>query len=187
MAKYEYDLLNDTDWKKLKEEINELSIMFSTKEFRKFIADKCLQELEDIQSYSLTYDEHSVFDAKVQEYRENHKVEYGDDYILISNSTNLDNSEMWWVSPPTRQKYPDGISVAYIIEYGTGLKGTSQDDWQVNVNGYGANGWHYTSPDSGFRTTTTGLEGRFIYQKLLDNVSSKMESWVFEYMERNEW
>lgn len=186
MAKYEYNLLNDTDWGKLQIDLDKIANVITTKQFREYIADKCLKELEDIESYSLVNEEHSVWQEKILEYVRGHKVEYGNDYILIFNATNLNQDEMFWVSDKTRANYPNGISVAYIIEYGTGLKGTSQEDWQVNVNGYGANGWVYKDAD-GFIQHTTGLEGKFIYQKLLDIVVREIETWTFEYMERNEF
>ena len=186
MAKYEYDLLKDTDWEALQEDLDSLAKLVTTKQFREYIANKCLEELEDIESYSLVNEEHSVWQSKILEYVRGHKVEYGNDYILIFNDTNMEQEEMFWVSKKTRSNYPNGISVAYIIEYGTGLKGTSQDDWQVNVNGHGANGWVYKDPD-GFVQHTTGMEGKFIYQKLLDSVSQQIEKWTMEYIERNGW
>lgn len=188
MAKYVYNLLDKGSVKKLVDDYTELAKMFGTMRFKKFIADKCLKELDDICNYSLvTFDEHSVFDSKVAEYEKNHKVRYGDDYILISNNTTLTQAEMFWVSEGTKAKYPDGISVSYIIEYGTGIKGTSQDDWQVDVNGHGSKGWSYQNPDNGQWTHTTGLEGRFIYQKLLDQVEKKIDKWINEYLEERGW
>lgn len=164
-------------------ETEQLPQIFSTKEFKSFIADKCLKELRDIQSYSLSnFDEENT---DITRYQNNHKVEYGNDYLLIFNDTNLEQGEMWWVSEETREHYPEGISIAYIVEYGTGIMGTSQDDWQVDVNGHGDKGWVYKSADMNRYVWTKGIEGKFIYQKLLDRVKKYFGDWVSEYMERN--
>lgn len=192
MAKYVYDLSNRQDISELTDYINLLGGLFANKNFKQYIANKCLNELKDICDYTLvTFDEHSVFDAKVQEYEKSHGKEIGRDYIMIYNDTKLAQDEMWWVSPKTKENYPHGISIAKIIEYGTGIKGTSQTDWQVDVNNHGSSGWFYRNPDnygSANRAEslvrTTGMEGRFIYQKLANNVEKKFDSWVREYMER---
>lgn len=192
MAKYEYDLDNRQDLNEMLGELDLIKDLFANSEFKRFIAKKCLEELADICNYTLvTFDEHSVFDAKVQEYEENHKYRIGSDYILIYNNTMLAQDEMWWVSPTTRENYPHGISIAKIIEYGTGIRGTSQNDWQTDVNGHGSAGWTYYNPDNWGSSNkveslvhTTGLEGRFIYQKLADSVERKFDAWVGEYIER---
>ena len=191
MAKYTYDLNSRQDIKHLTDYLDLLGQLFRTKDFKTFIANKCLKELDDICSYTLvTFDEHSVFDEKVGEYEKSHGKTIGSNYVMIYNDTKLAQDEMWWVSPKTRENYPHGISIAKIIEYGTGVRGTAQDDWQVDVNNHGSTGWTYYNPDNygssnklDSLTRTTGLEGRFIYQKLADSVEKNFDSWVDEYME----
>lgn len=165
-------------------EFGEMQQVFSTKEFKSFIADKCLKELKDIQSYSIS--SYNEADTDIARYQNNHKVEYGNDYILIFNDTNLDQGAMWWVSEETKSHYPNGISIAYIVEYGTGIMGTSQDDWQVDVNNHGTKGWVYNNPNTNKPTWTNGIAGRFIYLKLLEKVKENFGKWFMEYMERNE-
>jgi len=162
-------------------EIDKIPKIFSSKPFKEFIADKCLNVLNDIQSYSLG--DYDADNTDISRYQNNHKVEYGNDYLLIFNDTNLDQGDMWWVSEETKEHYPDGISIAYIVEYGTGILGTSQDDWQTDINGHGNKGWVYNNPNTGRPTWTRGMEGRFIYQKLLDRVKKDFGKWVLEYME----
>ena len=182
MSKYVYDLTKPSDIDKLTKELYSLASVFKTKGFKEFIANKCLKELDDIQSYLLNgYDKENT---DIGRYQNNHKVEYGDNYIKIFNNTNLSQDEMWWVSEETREHYPDGISIAYIVEYGTGIKGTSQDDWQTDVNGHGAKGWVYISPNVNHYVWTNGIEGKFIYQKLYDKIVKNFDSWYMEYIER---
>ena len=185
MAKYEYDLLNNADYQKLKQEFSDLEKIVSTQDFKEFIADKCLKELDDIQKYSLA--SYNGDDIDTDRYQNNHKVKYGSDYILLFNDTTLEQGDMWWVSEKTRANYPNGISIAYIIEYGTGIRGTSQEDWQTDVNGHGAKGWTYRNPNTNNFVWTNGIEGRFIYQKLLDRIDLKFGDWLSEYLEKKGW
>lgn len=184
MSNYVYDASKDSDIKKLKKELLEISGLFNSKKFKNFIADKCLFELalftQDMGSFSRG-EEHSVFLKKVEEYKRNNKKEIGDDYIIIFNETTLEQSEMYWVSEKTIQNYPNGISIAYIIEYGTGLLGTSQEDWQVNVNNHNGS-WSYKKDEKIYHTS--GISGRFIYQKLLERVKLKFEKWTDEFLEK---
>lgn len=181
MAKYEYDLANKKDLSLLLDRYDKLKV-YESRDFKEFIANKCKEELLDIGNYTLvTFDEHSVFDAKVREYEANHRRRMGPGYLEIYNDTTLNVDEMFWVSDKTIMNYIMGISIAKIIEYGTGLKGTSQSDWQTNVNHY-PHGWHYTNPDTWEGTYTNGLEGRFIYLKLTDAIAKNFGDWYKEYM-----
>lgn len=185
MAQYEYDISKNSDFQALLQYFDDIEKAFTSKKFFEYLADKCMKELDRIMSENLVgYDEHSVFYGKLDEYKNNNKLTFTDNGFIISNDTNMEQSEMWWVSPKTRDNYPDGISIAYIVEYGTGLKGTSQDDWQVNVHNYGSNGWRFVDPDTGFLKVSTGSEGRFIYQKLRDRIEEMASIWIYYYFER---
>lgn len=185
MASYEYNVWSPTDLKSLEEDLTNFAKLFSQKKFCDFLADKCMEELEDIQSFTDFPNEHSVFWGKVQEYIRNHKKEVRSNYVEIYNNTRLEQGEMFWVSPSTLLNYPDGISIAKIIEYGTGIRGTSVPEWEADVNHHGASGWWYYDPDDEDTLTHTyGLEGRFIYLQLYDRVRANVRDWVFEYMEK---
>lgn len=185
MASYEYNLWSPTDLKALEKDIRNFNELFSKKKFREFIASKCMEELEDIQSYTEFPSEHSVFDEKVEEYIRSHKKEVKKSSVEIYNDTNLEQSEMYWVSQKTLPNYPNGISIAKIIEYGTGIRGFSTDDWYADMNNHGSKGWRYYDPDDLDTVVHTwGLEGRFIYLQLYDRVKDKAIDWVLEYMEK---
>lgn len=189
MAKYVYDITKDSGLKSLLLFYDNYDKLFKTKKFKSFIADKCIKELDAIMANSLNNfgdgEEHSVFNKKVEKYKKNNKKEIGDDYILIYNDTVLTQEEMVWVSEKTKSNYPNGLSISKVIEYGTGLLGKAQDDWQVNVNGHNKS-WSYEDPDNkGRYKHTSGIEGRFIYQTLLQTVEKKFKLWVMEYIGKN--
>lgn len=187
MAKYVYDITKDADLKKLNAFFDNLEKIFTSKKFKNFIADKCLDELDSIMANNLSNfgdgEEHSGFISKVEEYKRNHKKEIGNDYILIYNETILTPEEMTWVSEKTKSNYPDGLSISKVIEYGTGLVGSPQDDWEVNVNNHNKS-WSYIDSDDKLRHTQ-GISGKFIYLKLLQTVQKEFENWVIEYVGKN--
>lgn len=187
MTKYVYDITNASSLKLLCGFFDNLEETFKSKRFKNFIANKCLKELDDIMSNYLKGfgegEEHSGFNNKVKEYKRNNKKEIGDDYILIYNETILTPDEMTWVSEKTKSNYPDGLSISKVIEYGTGLMGTEQEDWLVNVNNH-SKSWSYLDPENKVRHTT-GISGRFIYYKLLQTIKKDFKKWVIEYASKN--
>lgn len=183
------DLYSKSQFEK---ELKAIEKIFTSKKFKDFIGNKCLKVLDTLMSTDLgTFNEHSVFDAKVEEYKQNCKYKIEDDYIIIYNKTILTQDEMTWVSEKTKQNYSEGISIAHIIEYGTGLLGdsTPEDDWETNTNPNGIahtrNGswWHY-SPDDENIHHTSGIEGRYIFNKMMEQVEKDFSKWVDEYIEK---
>lgn len=188
MPKYVYDITNDKDLQGLISDIQSIQSIYNSMEFKKFIGKKCEKELQKIMDERLSYlPDYHVMQDKLEEYKKNHLFEYGDDYILrIHNSTNLEQDEMYWVSEETRERYPEGISISYIIEYGTGLMGDSQDDWQVNVpspSKHKDGTWSFER-DGVVYVNVAGYEGKYIYQRLLDAVMDNFGVWTFEYLEK---
>lgn len=194
MAKpiFELDIIDLYDKSVLYKELNDLGKMFNSKKFKEFIGNKCLKVLDTLMQNNLdTFNEHSVFDEKVEEYKKNCKYKIDEDYIIIYNETILTQEEMTWVSEKTKKNYPDGISIAHIIEYGTGLLGdsTPEDDWETNTNPNGIahtrNGswWHY-SPDDENIHYTSGIEGRYIFNQMMEKVEKNFSTWVDEYIEK---
>lgn len=176
------DLYSKSQFEK---ELKAIEKIFTSKKFKDFIGKKCLKVLDTLMSTDLgTFNEHSVFDAKVEEYKQNCKYKIEDDYIILYNKTILTQDEMTWVSEKTKQNYSEGISIAHIIEYGTGLLGdsTPEDDWIVNVNNY-TKSWSYKDPDDKVRHTQ-GIEGRYIFNKMMEQVEKDFSKWVDEYIEK---
>lgn len=197
MANYSYQMIFTSERERFKRDLDAFKGVFNSPKFLDYLAEKCLEELRDICDYTLVdFMEHSVFDAKVQEYERSHKKKIGENYILIYNDTTLTQDEMFWVSPTTKQNYPDGLSISYVLEYGTGLLGVSQPDWETNANpnglGHISTGeWFHYNPDYldsdnklEYLQRTSGIEGRFIYQKLADNFATKVIKWVDAFLDK---
>ena len=181
----ELDIKDLYNVKALDAELNKFSKIFNSSKFKNYIGEKCLTVLDKIIQSSLgTFNEHSIFDAKVEEYIKNCKYKLENDYIVIYNETTLTQQEMTWVSEKTKENYPEGISIAYIIEYGTGLLGesNSEDEWQTNVNNYKSS-WSYKDPEGNIRHTQ-GIEGRFIYDKMMQEVEINFADWVDEFIRK---
>lgn len=185
MAKYVYDMTRKVDRDKLFMEFEGIKILFKTKKFREFIADKCLEVLDDICNTTEFWTEHSIWEAKVEEYKHNHKVDIGNDYILVYNDTYYQPEELDWLSDRTKPNYAEGIPVSYLIEYGMGVSGDSHNDWQTNISTpYKRDGgriWVGNNPDIG-KSFYASREGKFIYLKLAMQVEQRFEDWVNEYV-----
>lgn len=186
-AQYTFNASRVLNQNEFVEELETLKEVFKTKSFRSYIADKCIELVREICNENTYWDEHSVWTNKLQEYKNGHKVDIGNDYVLIFNDTNYSQDELWWLSPQTRDNYIDGLSVAYLIEYGMGINGSEAEDWQVNMpSAYkrqSGDTWVGYNPDNYPEATFYhSQEGKFIYLKLQTGVEERFEGWVDEYL-----
>ena len=186
-AQYTYNVSRMLDKDKMILELDTLKEVFKTKQFKSFIADKCIELLREICNDSTYWEEHSVWADKIEQYKNGHKVDIGKDYVLIFNDTYYSQDELWWLSPETREKYIEGLSVSYLIEYGMGINGSAQSDWEVNVpTSYKNNGcetWVGYNPDEYPNAIFYNSQsGKFIYLKLKLGVEQRFEDWVNEYI-----
>lgn len=186
-AQYTFNASRVLNQNEFVEELETLKEVFKTKSFRSYIADKCIELVREICNENTYWDEHSVWTNKLQEYKNGHKVDIGNDYVLIFNDTNYSQDELWWLSPQTRDNYIDGLSVAYLIEYGMGINGSEAEDWQVNMpSAYkrqSGDTWVGYNPDNYPEATFYhSQEGKFIYLKLQTGVEERFEDWVDEYL-----
>ena len=186
-AQYTFNASRVLNQNEFVEELETLKEVFKTKSFRIYIADKCIELVREICNENTYWQEHSVWTNKLQEYKNGHKVDIGNDYVLIFNDTNYSQDELWWLSPKTRDNYIDGLSVAYLIEYGMGINGSEAEDWQVNMpSAYkrqSGDTWVGYNPDNYPEATFYhSQEGKFIYLKLQMGVEERFEDWVNEYI-----
>lgn len=186
-AQYTFNASRVLNQNEFVEELETLKEVFKTKSFRSYIADKCIELVREICNENTYWEEHSVWTNKLQEYKNGHKVDIGNDYVLIFNDTNYSQDELWWLSPQTRDNYIDGLSVAYLIEYGMGINGSEAEDWQVNMpSAYkrqSGDTWVGYNPDNYPEATFYhSQEGKFIYLKLQTGVEERFEGWVDEYL-----
>lgn len=117
--KYKIDLFDLDSYDALLSDFQRLKTAIASPEFMEFLADKCIMELSRISNEKLGgIREDDVTYSEVDKYRSNHEVEIGTDFVRISNDTMADLSH---VSEKTLANYPDGLSIAKIIEFGTGI------------------------------------------------------------------
>lgn len=177
MAK-EYEInIFDVDSLKMAEKIlSNFTDNLKNEQFMIFLADKCMVELNNIIDKTLNTDEYTT------EYRDNNKYQTSIDEIIISNDSMVDLSN---VSAKTLENYPNGLSLSKLIEFGTGILGTPNDefDWQteVNPNRDYSKGWVYER--DGKLYWTKGQQGHFIYNQLRESILQNIDGWVKQYIE----
>lgn len=177
MAKeYKIDIF-DVDSLKLAEKLlSNLTENLKSEEFMIFLANKCMVELNNIIDKTLNTEDYTT------EYRDSNSYQTSIDEIIISNDSMVDLSQ---VSPKTLENYPDGLSLSKLIEFGTGILGTPNDEFawetQVNPNRDYSKGWVYER--NGNLYWTKGQQGHFIYNQLREAILQNIDTWVKQYIE----
>ena len=114
--KYEIDIFDVEQIKDFQNELSELDKMIQSKSFMQFLGNKCLKELKNIiDKSSANYE----YIPQMSEYKSNNKKEVGQDYVRIYNDSMVD---MTGISEKTLARYPEGLSLAKLIEFGTGIR-----------------------------------------------------------------
>ena len=113
--KYEIDIFNVEEIKAFQNELSNLQDILQSKEFMNFLGEKCLEELNRIIDNTLSDNEYI---PQMSEYKDSNKIEVHKDYVRIYNDSMVDMSN---VSEKTLLNYPDGLSLAKLIEFGTGI------------------------------------------------------------------
>ena len=174
--------LSEKDIKALSKKIKELKNLLSGNEFVYYLAQKCYQTLLKVTNDKLNSDDDGMY---FHSYRNNHQFQVDDKDVYLWNDTMVDLS---FVSEETRANYPNGLSLAKIVEYGTGIVGASSEaskfarDWQYDVNGHGNKGWFYVD-STGVLQWSKGIHGRLIFYETKRRIEENMEKWVAEYCE----
>lgn len=182
--KYSVNVFDKSSVTKFKSQMEKFAKLFESDEFKKFIGEKCLEEVKKLSAERINnISAEDVTSQELSRYYQSHQLKIEDDYIIVYNNSKADLSE---VSERTLANYPSGISLAKIVEFGTGIPGTSNSefDWatQVNPNRDYGKGWIYSK--DGQLHFTRGLEGRFIYNDLRKIVEKNFKDWVKEYIKK---
>lgn len=179
--KYDIDIFDIKEIESFQKELSNLEELLQSKKFMRFIGNKCLKELKKIIRKSAGGNEYI---PQMQEYKSSNKIEVEKDSVRIYNDSMVDMSN---VSEKTLQNYPEGLSLAKLIEFGTGIRGTSDEEYEwlteYNPNRDYTNGWFYEK--DGQLYWTKGQQGYFIYQQLSDVVKEHIHNWVWEFVENN--
>ena len=117
--KYKVNLFEIDSFDTMLEDFNRLKKALASPQFMDFLAQKCILELSKISNEKLAgVKEDDITYTEVNKYRSNHKVKIGKNSVTISNDT---MAEIGHLSETTLGNYPNGISIAKIIEFGTGI------------------------------------------------------------------
>ena len=117
--KYKINLFDLDSYDKTLKDFNKLKSALASPKFMEFLAEKCIMELSRISNERLGgIREDDVTYEEVDKYRSNHKVQITEKSVKISNNTMADLSHL---SDKTLNNYPDGISIAQLIEFGMGV------------------------------------------------------------------
>lgn len=175
IKKYEIDIFDKKQLKALEVFFGDLQNVLDSEEFMDFIALKCMKELNSIIDANLRTEEYTT------EYRESNNYETSKTQIRIYNDSMVDLSNL---KPETLARYPEGLSLAKLIEFGTGIEGSDSSEygWKTEFNpdrDY-SKGWVYER--DGKLYWTKGQQGHFIYQKLKTKIEENIDSWTIEYL-----
>ena len=167
---------------KMRKDISDIYKIISSPELLKFIEKKCNEELLIICQQNL----HSLEGQEESStYMSGMHSEIKDGVIHIYNNSVIDVSSKN-VSEITKQNYPNGLSLAKVIEFGIGYTGSFTEnvnatDWEYDVNNHGEKGWYYQDRDGNFHWTN-GFEGRLIFLKLKKKIQRDIKKWIYEYI-----
>lgn len=189
MEKVYHYTLDKVGLKELEKDLTLLRRKITSKKFKQYIANKCMDELEKIQQVELSTIQSGISTEEILLYMSSNHYEIDDDTntIIIYNDATIDVSDKI-MSESTKANYPAlTLSLAKLIEFGMGYTGATftpnidqVEDWEYDVNQHGYRGWYYYD-DSGERYWTNGIAGRMIFYKLIKRVEEKILDWISEY------
>jgi hypothetical protein len=184
---YHYNL-NKQGLKELENHLSSIKRSLNTQKFRKYLAIKCMKELEKIQMIELSTIQYGISTEEIITYMSSNHYEINDNEntITIYNDATIDVSTKI-MTDEAKSKYPNmTLSLAKLIEYGMGYTGATTEhqeevvDWEYDVNNHGYRGWYYYD-EGGERYWTNGIRGRMIFYKLVKVIEKKIYDWISEY------
>lgn len=110
--KYEINIFDLEQIQGIEKKLSKLDEALQSEDFMVFLADKCMVELNKIIDKELRTEGYET------EYRDNNNYETKQGQVRIYNDSMVDLSNL---SPETLLRYPEGLSLAKIIEFGTGI------------------------------------------------------------------
>ena len=176
-----------SQWKSL---YNKISYIFKSDKFYEYLGEKCKDALEIIQVAMLN---ETPDDMELSNYlHSNHlKYEKGSKTIILYNDATIDVASLdTFFNETTKQNYPAQISLAKMVEYGTGYIGATTtphqeevQNWEYDVGGHGMLGWFYKGED-GRPVWTSGYEGKMIFYRTKEYIQKHISEWIVEYLDK---
>ena len=180
--------LSEDGFKDFAKKLDKIGKNLDSDDFNKFLMKKCRDMLEYIM-----HNEDVEGDQRGAEYIQGNHEETGKDYIRLFNDSEIDiDSQDTWLNDYGKSFYPSKLSLAELIEYGTGLigaqnsKNTGEEwDYMVNPNRDYSEGWEWNNQSySNFPSITQGQAGKYIYFQLYEQVLEHIDEWVIEYFDK---
>lgn len=109
---YKIDVFDIAGFDEIEKELEKLDKSLSSIEYMQFIKEKCVIELNTIMENSM------ILQDWEQHYKSSHHYQVSKDRLRIFNDSMVDLSEL---SEKTRSRYANGLSLAKLIEFGTGI------------------------------------------------------------------
>ena len=183
---YEIEL-SEEGLKKFESTLNKVESKINGEEFSKFLLAKCKKVLDEILERENINEEQRVGD-----YLAGNKTEIGKDFVQLYNDSVIDiASQDTWLNDYGKDFYPSELSLAELVEYGTGLIGAlysrntgNEWEYEANPNRDYRKGWSWDN--SSFPTSenpTLGQAGKYIYFQLQEEVIKHIEEWLIEYID----
>lgn len=113
--KYEVDIFDVERIERLAQSFENIEKALDSEELMKYLSQQCMKELNRIIDQSSITEEYS---PKDDQYRSSNKCDVSKEEVRIYNDSMVDISH---VSPQTATKYANGLSLAKLIEFGTGI------------------------------------------------------------------
>lgn len=183
---YEIEL-SEESLKKFSSTLSKIENKISGEDFSKFLLKKCNALLDEILQREDINEEQRAGD-----YLAGNKNEIGKDFVQLYNDSVIDvASADTWFNDYGKQFYDSTLSLAELVEYGTGVIGALYsrnigDEWEyeMNPNRDYSEGWVWDN--SSFPTSespTLGQAGKYIYFQLQEEAEKHLEEWVGEYID----
>lgn len=184
---YEIEL-SEESIKGFTKELDKIEKKITNDSLNKFLMDKCRDTLEYIM-----HNENVEGTQRGSEYIEGNHEEKGKGYIRLYNDSVIDiEGADTFLSEEAKETYPSRLSLAALMEYGTGLRGAESskntgDEWEymVRPNRDYREGWDWNNQSySDFPSHTEGQEGKYIYFQLHEQVVEHIDEWMIEYFDK---
>lgn len=186
--------LNQENLRKLINKYQDVSKALSGSEFKQYLLDKCKDARNEVMSehlYSSFIDDDDAHNSEKQSlYEAGNKEQISGNLITLYNDSVIDipNTDTFFNTNYRDENYPSELSLAELVEYGAGARGSGSslnlgDEWEyeVNTNRDYSKGWYYKN--GGSAQFSEGSEGKYIYYYLTKKVEDNINEWVKEYID----
>lgn len=190
MSRYYTAELSEESLLKLIMKYKDISRILKSADFKEYLLKKCIEKRDYIMQErnieQIENESNGANQEKVNAYINSNKTEISGNVIKLYNDAYFTNTQLThFFNEDNRDENYDGLSIAELVEYGSGLAGASSSlntgtEWDYMSN---YKGWVYKG-DDGEKVFTNGREGKYIYYFLSKAIEDNIEQWTNEYLEK---